>query len=143
MRYIIYVKENGSITLTLNIKNRKDKMGNTQISLLNHALSTLSTTSDQNQAQCILDTLKAFDTKTQHSSEKFIYIGWRAEHLSEFEDCDTFWLSPREIMNLESSHAPCSSRNKDILMVWIFLYGWNKQFQVSFSKSTGWCSLIT
>ena len=89
----------------------------------------------------LLELVKALKPNTQHTAANFIYIGYMAEHLKEFEECETFWLSPRKIMDLEE-FGECSSRNRDVLEVWLFMYDWNTEFQVSFNKQTGWCSLI-
>ena len=112
------------------------------IQLLNSAIDLLNSNIND-KGRALVKALCEFDEDTQHSVENFVYIGWRAEHLPEFKDCQTFWLSPRKIMSLEDDwNAPVSYRNQNLLKLWIAAYGWNKEFQVSFNPQTGWCSLI-
>jgi len=90
----------------------------------------------------LLDLLMSINPKTDHSKDKFIYIGYCAEYLPLFADSKSFWLSPQKIMDLEE-YGSCSSRNKEILELWIFLFGWNKEIQVSHTPGgSGWCSVM-
>ena len=88
----------------------------------------------------LLDLLLSINPNTDHSKEKFVYIGYRSEYLPLFSDSESFYLSPRKIMDLEE-YGSCSSRNKEILELWIFLFGWNKEIRVS-NTISGWCSLM-
>ena len=90
----------------------------------------------------LINILLSINPESDHSKDKFIYIGYRAEYLTLFENSKSFWLSPKKIMGLEDNGS-CSRRNKEILELWIFLFGWNKEIQVSYTPmGSGWCSVM-
>jgi len=98
-------------------------------SLSNHISNIKLETTDvpiPEKAGLLIEVLKALNPDTQHSSDNFVYIGHRAEHLPVFENSETFWLSPMKIMSLEQ-YGSCSSRNEELLKTWIFLYGFKKE----------------
>ena len=78
---------------------------------------------------------------TEHSEQQFVYVGWRSEHLPTFSECETFWLSPQKIMSLEQ-YGGCSSRNRELIRLWVATYGLYKEVQVNLDPTTGWCSLM-
>ena len=104
----------------------------------------------EKKPKLILDLLISINPETDHSKEKFLYVGYDGEHLSMFNNLPSFWLSPRKIMESEE-YGSCSSRNKEILGLWIFLFGWNKEIQVShcirscvqYHDSSGWLKIAS
>lgn len=112
-------------------------------SLTNHISNIKLETADvpiPEKAQLLIDVLKTLNPDTQHSADKFVYVGHRAEHLPTFQNSETFWLSPMKIMNLEN-YGACSSRNEELLKVWIFLFGFKKEIQVQ-QLGNGWCKVM-
>ena len=96
----------------------------------------------EQKADFLLNLLLSINPKTDHSKDKFIYIGYCAEYLPRFENSKSFWLTPQKIMDLEE-YGSCSGRNREVLELWIFLFGWNKEIQVSHTPGgSGWCSVM-
>ena len=96
----------------------------------------------QNRGALIISLLSEIKDNHSHSSKNFIYIGWKGEYLPSLSECESFWLSPRKVMNLEEYSGAVSGRNEDLLKVWTFLFGLHAEIQVSFDPNSGWCSLI-
>ena len=138
MCYIIYVQTD----ININVQQIGVIMTLVQ-SLSNHISNIKLETTDvpiPEKAGLLIEVLKALNPDTQHSSDNFVYIGHRAEHLPVFENSETFWLSPMKIMSLEQ-YGSCSSRNEELLKTWIFLYGFKKEIQVQ-QLGNGWCKVM-